>query len=101
MTSEMTCADVVPMLCRHFVPHLNGMVEPGGHISLVQGESKWFMPYCMCTYMYSTCALITVTCRSIHSTFTCIISTTTVVHVQFTFVKKHTTQILNSVIYIH
>lgn len=45
VTSEMTCGDVIPVLCRHLSPHLNGTADfPGensGHISLVQGESKY------------------------------------------------------------
>ena len=40
VTSEMTCADVVPRLRRYFFPHLNGISEPVGSISLVQGESE-------------------------------------------------------------
>lgn len=44
VTSEMTCGDVIPVLCRHLSPHLNGTADlPGenlGQISLVQGGSK-------------------------------------------------------------
>ena len=40
VTSEMTCGDVVPLLCQQLVTNVNGMSRPAGHISLVQGESK-------------------------------------------------------------
>lgn len=44
VTSDMTCGDVIPVLCRHLSPHLNGIAdiprENLGCISLVQGESK-------------------------------------------------------------
>ena len=40
---------MVPLLHRQLVPHLNGMTDtaenPLGHISLVQGESKFLLFY--------------------------------------------------------